>query len=61
MQNGSANSTDGNRSFIGFYTDPELKEQAAQQAKEEGVSLSEWMRRRLREAGINRRDRVAAA
>lgn len=60
MNDGSDATQQSNRSFIGFYTDPELKEQAAQQAEEEGVSLSEWMRRRLREAGTNRRD-VAAA
>lgn len=61
MQNGSADHTKGDRSFIGFYTDPELKEQATRQAEAEGVSLSEWMRRRLREVGEDRQERLAAA
>lgn len=46
MQNRSRKSSN-DRSFIGFYADPELKEQAERRAEEEGVSLSEWMRRRL--------------
>ena len=47
MDAGSDEATERNRSFIGFYTDPELKNQAQKQAKQEGVSLSEWMRRQL--------------
>lgn len=60
MNDGSEATHTEDRSFIGFYTDPELKEQATRQAEAEGVSLSEWMRRRLREVGEDRRD-VAAA
>lgn len=46
MPDGSRKSSN-DRSFIGFYTEPELKEQARKRAEEEGVSLSEWMRRQL--------------
>ncbi len=49
MQNGSTGSTEGGRSFIGFYTDPELKAKVRRTAEEEGVSLSEWMRQQLRD------------
>jgi len=59
MEDGSRKADD-DRAFIGFYTDPAVKEEAERRASAEGVSLSEWMRRRLREAGYNRRD-VAAA
>jgi hypothetical protein len=47
MDAGSDEDTDRNRSFIGFYTDPAVKETAQRRAQQEGVSLSEWMRRRL--------------
>lgn len=35
------------RSFIGFYVDPVVKEHVQRQAEQEGTSLSEWMRQRL--------------
>ena len=60
MQDGSRKSRD-DRSFIGFWTDPELKEKATQQAQEEGVCLSEWMRQLLREAQSTSRDEAALA
>jgi len=60
MEDGSRKSSD-DRSFIGFYTDPELKEQATRQAEKEGVSLSEWMRQQLDHLDDAAADQKAAA
>lgn len=51
MSNRSVKNEDDSRAFIGFYADPAAKRAAQRRAEEEGLSLSEWMRRRLDEVG----------
>ena len=46
--------------FLGLYVTPSTKERVEQAAKEEGVSISETVRRRLRDLGTDRRDMAAA-
>jgi predicted HicB family RNase H-like nuclease len=60
MEDSSQTTGNDNEGFIGFRCDPSAKAEARAEAEKKGISLSEWMRRRLREAGTNRRDMAAA-
>jgi predicted HicB family RNase H-like nuclease len=43
-------SADSEPEFMGFYVDPDLKRSAEDAASQDGVSLSELLRRALRRA-----------
>lgn len=47
MQNGSSGSTSTKDAFLGLYVTSETKEQVERAAQDEGVSISEAVRRRL--------------
>lgn len=47
--------------FLGLYVTPEMKKRVERAAEEEGVSISEAVRRRLNDLGNDRQDRLAAA
>jgi predicted HicB family RNase H-like nuclease len=49
MENGSDTNPNGNEGFIGFRCSSDVKRQAERRAEQQGTSLSELMRRSLRD------------
>ncbi len=50
MANSSSTGQNGNRGFIGFRCDPDFKADIEAEARQQGVSVSELARQRLRDS-----------